>query len=634
MKKVTAILIAFFLTAFIIGSLQLEFAQASTPVIGILNSDTTWTKANSPYTLTGPTAVNKGVTLTIEPGVTVNLNGYYIQVNGTLTASGTSKNKIEFKSGNILFTSISNGWNSQTTSGSILEYCVLDNTTLTSTPALKLDNDQATSQVSVGDNSLISNNKLTNGLSVGDFSSVDGNILFKQVTVGNNSQVTHNTVSGGEVTTGSSCTVSYNTLGKPSAEVSSSLNAVSVGASTVISNNQITGAVSGMPSEISYNTITGGAETYPQYYYPFFGDYDSEPTELPTVDIDSVYCNIYSNQIHSNGKIAIQAQQATITANTISGNIQVTNTSRIENNKIKGSISGGTYIANNQIQTTSGYAVSTQDATLNSNVISGSVQLGNSAILKDNVIVGSVTGGGSILNNKIYGGVSLESASATLSGNLIKNGTINCNNYGVQILDNTLQNTAIIYAAGTIQHNLISGAEGITTGTTSVVITENTITKNTVGITVYTPNITISRNNIVDNTQNSVVLYGASDVEASNNWWGTTDTQAIGNKIHDSKSDFNLGTVNINPILTESNPDATPNPNIQLPTATPLPTQKASPMPTQRNSSLTGIFGDLILLAQRGLLGLLIFLFFLLIVLAILVTLLKRTYKKEERNKL
>jgi hypothetical protein len=52
-------------------------------------------------------AVNNGVTLTIEPGVTVNLNSFYIRVNGTLTARGTDNDKISFNGGYIVFTSVS-----------------------------------------------------------------------------------------------------------------------------------------------------------------------------------------------------------------------------------------------------------------------------------------------------------------------------------------------------------------------------------------------------------------------------------------------------------------------------------------------------------------------------------------------
>ena len=62
--------------------------HAFTPVSGTLTSDVTWTKANSPYNFTGTVFVASGVTLTIEPGVTVNLGNYFLHVNGTLIAKG------------------------------------------------------------------------------------------------------------------------------------------------------------------------------------------------------------------------------------------------------------------------------------------------------------------------------------------------------------------------------------------------------------------------------------------------------------------------------------------------------------------------------------------------------------------
>ena len=81
--------------------------HASISFHGVITSDTTWTKNNSPYRLDGPTAVNQGVTLTMEPGVTIFLNTYYIQVNGTLIASGTDSDKITFIGGTVSLTSIS-----------------------------------------------------------------------------------------------------------------------------------------------------------------------------------------------------------------------------------------------------------------------------------------------------------------------------------------------------------------------------------------------------------------------------------------------------------------------------------------------------------------------------------------------
>ncbi len=69
-------------------------AQTGTNISGIINTNTTWTKTNSPYNLTGPTAVNNGVTLTIEAGATVNLNGHDLEVDGVLLARGSAINPI------------------------------------------------------------------------------------------------------------------------------------------------------------------------------------------------------------------------------------------------------------------------------------------------------------------------------------------------------------------------------------------------------------------------------------------------------------------------------------------------------------------------------------------------------------
>ncbi len=119
-KLATTFIVAFLLLA-LVGTLHLGTVQASTDVTGIIFSDTTWTKADSPYILKGPVAVNGGVTLTIEAGVQVNLTSYYIQVNGTLVARGTNAEKIDLNDGEIIFMEDSNGWNEQTSSGSIIE---------------------------------------------------------------------------------------------------------------------------------------------------------------------------------------------------------------------------------------------------------------------------------------------------------------------------------------------------------------------------------------------------------------------------------------------------------------------------------------------------------------------------------
>ncbi len=102
MKRPTKFLIAILVCGLLLqGTVFFVTAQAGTEVSGNLKANTTWTKANSPYTLIGPLAVDKAVTLVVEAGVTVNLNQFYIQVNGTLIARGNDNDKIYFNGGSI-----------------------------------------------------------------------------------------------------------------------------------------------------------------------------------------------------------------------------------------------------------------------------------------------------------------------------------------------------------------------------------------------------------------------------------------------------------------------------------------------------------------------------------------------------
>jgi hypothetical protein len=157
--------------------------QAATEVTGIIFSDTTWTKANSPYNLTGPAAIAKGVTLTIEPGVVVHFNLNTLEVNGTLRAVGTSSDPITLNgdwrgrgpyfgssdyNGILTFTSESSSWNAQTETGCIIENAnVISLTIYVHNVSVKMSNNvfsgnNAWNVLSVdGGNSIISNNEIT-----------------------------------------------------------------------------------------------------------------------------------------------------------------------------------------------------------------------------------------------------------------------------------------------------------------------------------------------------------------------------------------------------------------------------------------------------------------------------------------
>lgn len=129
MSNLTKAVLILFLTLTIIGQIfsASVSAQSGTNANGILTRDTLWSKVNSPYTLTGPVAVAEGVTLTIEPGVSVQFSNHYLQVNGTLVAKGTNSNNIIFENANgaITFNPSSGAWNEQTKTGSIVENAIV-----------------------------------------------------------------------------------------------------------------------------------------------------------------------------------------------------------------------------------------------------------------------------------------------------------------------------------------------------------------------------------------------------------------------------------------------------------------------------------------------------------------------------
>src|SRR5688572_30152601 len=74
-------------------------AAAVTPVGGDIVTSTTWDIAGSPYQVTSDINVTNGATLTIDPGVSVRLQGnrsIYVDIGCTLVAIGTPDSIITF----------------------------------------------------------------------------------------------------------------------------------------------------------------------------------------------------------------------------------------------------------------------------------------------------------------------------------------------------------------------------------------------------------------------------------------------------------------------------------------------------------------------------------------------------------
>lgn len=93
LRKIFLTLSVFLLTVAFLG-LATQAKVKETRISGIIKEDTVLTKANSPYRLTSKLQVAKGVTLTIEPGVTIESSGQFIELFGSLKAIGTKKEPI------------------------------------------------------------------------------------------------------------------------------------------------------------------------------------------------------------------------------------------------------------------------------------------------------------------------------------------------------------------------------------------------------------------------------------------------------------------------------------------------------------------------------------------------------------
>lgn len=262
----------------LVGSMSFNVAEASTTVSStIITSDTTWTKANSPYTLTGPVAVNSGVTLKIEAGATVNFGQFYIQVNGTLTAQGTATEKVILNDSNdypadriklqhagancTIQNAILNKTSIFSDIGTLVK---LDNCTFDGEAGISVygsstvSNTYVTGGVLVRGPSVISNNTIIGGIDAAGLWTISGNNISNNqgiwvVNVNGKGNITNNVISGGT-------TAGINLVGATSIErnlITNTKYGISVrsNVNVTIQNNTITNNEIGILSPSTMQTI-------------------------------------------------------------------------------------------------------------------------------------------------------------------------------------------------------------------------------------------------------------------------------------------------------------------------------------------------------------------------------------------
>jgi parallel beta-helix repeat protein len=132
----SAFLLSIMISGFVIaGITRFSTVQAATNVGGVISSDTVWTLTNSPYIFAGDVTIAPGVTLLIEPGVTIDFNSWSLIVEGTLYARGNENSRLKFQSSEkivgawpprIYFNDTSTWWNVNTGTGCIIEYAEIN----------------------------------------------------------------------------------------------------------------------------------------------------------------------------------------------------------------------------------------------------------------------------------------------------------------------------------------------------------------------------------------------------------------------------------------------------------------------------------------------------------------------------
>lgn len=286
-----------------------------------------------------------------------------------------------------------------------------------------------------------------------------------------------------------------------------------------------------------------------------------------------------------------QSQSGCIIQNAILSQTTISSISpiKIDNCNINGEISvTSSIVSNNQI---------TGDITCQSSTITGNN-------IQGNIIIGTLTLGGTsrssdssiVSRNTVEGRIfsgSTENA-PLISDNTVSGGGISCTGY-CSIKNNYVHDcesgisvfTLRVFGGwfpcyATVENNLVTGnTNGIDINllgaTGKPTIQKNTISGNKIGISQSYGKPTIKNNNIQRNTEYNYYLKTSDNVDASSNWWGTTDETAISQFIYDSNDNIDMGTVTFKPTLTAPNPDAPTTPKTNT---TPSSTQPPSPSPS------------------------------------------------------
>jgi hypothetical protein len=528
-------------------------------VSGFINANTTWNVAGSPYIVNGNALLSHGYTLTIDPGVVVKFDtNRTLQIDGELIAIGTAANRITFTSlqpsphpgdwGKIHFSGICMNAVYDTTgnyiSGCIMKYCdVLYGGSLdygeihveSSSPYISHCNVKYSSAAGIYcagstyllDSSLVSDNSAF-GLYFNDFSHFSCGLLINGDTIKNNAHGglylgTSNQICITEVRN------SYFISNSDSGAIYDNYtqNNVTIRNNYFLSNSSTNRAIVHFFANVTYFQKINIIENY---FYNNHGDYGM----ITFVD-ESSYINILRNYFGNNIStyVGIVYCAEGLSHDTISCNTFLNN-----------------QIANATIALR-------WDLPLNNGIITNNLFDGNT----------SVASGYSVLR------VGQGNGLLDFSNNIVRNNSA-INGTGCYIKAYLNDSTELLR----ISHNEFQNNTA-----DNIIYLDGTQTNNSNFDFLY-----MKHNNFLDATNHielsNHIPYGAPNIYADSNYWGSTSTQHIDSIIYDYFDYGNLSVVYYLPILTQAEEMDTTCSNGILTTVAELKQDASLPFPNPFSS--------------------------------------------------
>lgn len=273
--------------------------------------------------------------------------------------------------------------------------------------------------------------------------------------------------------------------------------------------------------------------------------------------------SIINNLGHDGGGIYSSGENVIIENNTISDNLAGLKGGGIFNDGGAGMIIDNNVISGNEAD----YGGGIYNSSHNTEIINNTIDGNNIDVPPANHEGAAIYTYGFVLieNNEVinhtrYGHVAIVDQYEWTEHTQIKNNIVTNNAKGIYSRDgvisgNTVSNNSQwgISGTGTITNNVVenNGEGGISASNVTTFQYNQVVNNGSIGVDLYNsdPTVIFTNNNIYGNSTYDLRNYSGSDINATNNYWGTVVESEIDENIYDYYDDITLGEVIYNPFL-------------------------------------------------------------------------------------